>query len=60
MVGIRLPEVPVIVTVADPNVARGVAVKVTVLVPVVGFVPNVAVTPVGRPEAESSTLPVNP
>jgi len=33
------PEVPVMVTVFDPTVAKGVAVKVTVLVPVVGLVP---------------------
>jgi len=30
------------------------------LVPVAGFVPNAAVTPLGRPVAASVTLPVNP
>jgi len=30
------------------------------LVPVVGLVPNAAVTPLGRPDAANVTLPVNP
>lgn len=34
--------------------------NVTTLVEVVGFVPKVAVTPAGRPDAESDTEPVNP
>lgn len=54
------PEVPVIVTVEVPVVAVALALKLTVLDPVVGLVPNVAVTPEGRPEAESDTDPVNP
>jgi len=57
---VRLPEVPVIVTVAAPVVAVALAVSVSTLVPVVGFVPNAAVTPLGRPEAAKVTLPVNP
>jgi hypothetical protein len=57
---VRLPEVPVIVTVAVPVVAVPLAVRVSVLVLVVGLVPNTAVTPVGKPEAERVTLPVNP
>lgn len=60
VVAVKLPEVPVIVTVADPVVAVLLAVNVSTLVPVVGFVPNVAVTPLGRPDAASVTLPVNP
>jgi hypothetical protein len=57
---VRLPEVPVIVTVAEPVVAVLLAVSVSTLVPVVGFVPNAAVTPLGRPDAARVTLPVNP
>lgn len=56
----RLPEVPVMVTVDVPVVAVALAVSVNTLVPVVGFVPNVAVTPLGKPEAAKVTLPVNP
>jgi len=60
VVAVRLPEVPVIVTVEVPVVAVALAVSVSTLVPVVGFVPNAAVTPLGKPEAASVTLPVNP
>src|ERR1700685_4820048 len=60
VVAVKLPEVPVIVTVADPVVAVLLAVRVSTLVPVVGLVPNAAVTPLGRPDAASVTLPVNP
>ena len=60
VVAVRLPEVPVMVTVAVPVVAVALAVSVNTLVPVVGFVPNAAVTPLGRPDAASVTLPVNP
>jgi hypothetical protein len=60
VVAVRLPDVPVIVTVAVPVVAVLLAVRVKVLVEVVGLVPNVAVTPLGKPEAASVTLPVNP
>ena len=55
-----VPEVPVIVTVKVPVVAVLLAVSVRTLVEVVGLVPNVAVTPEGRPEADKLTLPVNP
>jgi len=57
---VRLPDVPVMVTVEVPVVAVAVAVNVTVLVDVVGFVPKAAVTPDGNPEAERLTLPVKP
>jgi len=60
VVAVRLPEVPVIVTVDVPVVAVELAVSVSTLVPVVGFVPNAAVTPLGRPDAARVTLPVNP
>lgn len=49
-----------IVTVEVPVVAVELALKVTVLVEVVGLVPKLAVTPAGKPEAESVTLPVKP
>ena len=54
------PEVPVMVTVEVPVVAVELAVNVTELVEVVGFVPKLAVTPDGKPEADRVTLPVNP
>lgn len=59
-VAVKLPDVPVIVTVAVPVVAVLLDVSVSVLVLVVGFVPNVAVTPLGKPEAARVTLPENP
>ena len=43
-----------------PVVAVALAVSVKALVAVVGFVPNEAVTPLGRPDAAKVTLPVNP
>ena len=55
-----VPEVPVIVTVKVPLVAVLLAASFTTLVEVVGLVPNVAVTPEGRPEADKFTLLVNP
>ena len=54
------PETPVIVTVAVPIAAVLLAVRVSVLVEVVGFVLNAAVTPLGRPDAARVTLPENP
>jgi hypothetical protein len=48
------------VTVDVPVVAVELAVKVSTLLPVVGFVPKLAVTPLGRAEVESVTDPVNP
>jgi hypothetical protein len=55
-----LPAVPLMVTVAAPVAAVLLAVSVTTLDPVVGLVANTAVTPLGKPEAERVTLPVNP
>lgn len=57
---VSVPDTPVTVTVAVPVVAVALAVKVSRLVPVVGLVPNTAVTPVGRPEADRVTEPVKP
>src|SRR5207237_5602229 len=51
---------PVMVIVDVPVVAEALAVKVRTLVEVVGLVPNEAVTPEGRADVESDTLPVNP
>lgn len=48
------------VTVDEPVVAVLLAVSVSTLVPVVGLVPNAAVTPLGRPDAAKVTLPLNP
>lgn len=60
VVWLSVPETPVIVTELVPVVAVELAVKVTTLLPVVGFVPKLAVTPAGRADVESDTLPVNP
>jgi hypothetical protein len=60
VVAVRLPEVPLMVTVAVPTVAVLLAVNVSTLVEVVGLVPYATVTPLGRPVAARVTLPVNP
>jgi hypothetical protein len=60
VLAVRLPLVPVMVTVDEPAVAELLALSVNTLVPVVGLVPNDAVTPLGRPLAASVTLPLNP
>jgi hypothetical protein len=60
VVALNVPEVPVIVIVEVPAVAVAAAVNVTTLVPVVGLVPNAAVTPLGNPDAARVTLPVKP
>lgn len=60
VVAVREPDVPVTVTVAAPVVAVLLAVSVSTLVPVVGLVPNAAVTPLGKPDAARVTLPVKP
>ena len=60
VVCVRLPEVPVTVTVPEDGVAVPLAVSVSVLLPVAGFGLKAAVTPLGKPEAESDTLPLNP
>jgi hypothetical protein len=60
VVRLRLPDVPVMVTVAVPVAAVALAVKVSVLLLVAGLGLNAAVTPLGRPAAESVTLPLKP
>jgi hypothetical protein len=60
MLTLCVPEVAVTVTVDAPRVAVLLAVRVSTLVEVVGLVPNVAVTPVGRPDAERVALLVAP
>ena len=60
VVCVRAPEIPVIVMVDVPVVAVALAAKVTTLVPVVGLVPNAAVTPAGKGDVDKVTLPVNP
>lgn len=60
VVWLNVPDVPVIVTELVPVVAVELAVKVTTLLPVVGFVPKLAVTPDGRADVDRLTLPVNP
>jgi hypothetical protein len=61
VVTVKEPEVPVMVTLAVPPVAELLAVSVKTLLPVVGFVPQDAVTPLGRVEVTARfTLPVNP
>jgi hypothetical protein len=60
VVWLNVPDVPVIVIDDVPVVAVELAVKVTTLLPVVGFVPKLAVTPAGRADVERDTLPVKP
>jgi hypothetical protein len=57
---VRLPELPVMVTVAVPVLAvlLAVSVKVQVLVVLLGV--KDALTPLGRPEADRLTLPLKP
>jgi len=57
---VRLPDVPVRVAVYCPTGAELLAVNVRVLLPVVGLAVKDAVTPVGSPDTERVTLPVNP
>jgi len=60
-VWLRLPLVPVTVTVAAPVAALLDAARVSVvLLPVVGVGLKLAVTPAGKPLAVNPTLPVNP
>ena len=57
---VKLPEVPVTVTVTVPVVAVPLADRVKRLVVVAGFVPKTAPTPLGKPDALKTTLPLNP
>jgi hypothetical protein len=58
VVWVRLPDVPVIVTVAGPTVAVLEAVRVSVLLVVALAGLKDAVTPAGRPLAERATDPL--
>jgi hypothetical protein len=55
-----VPEVPVIVTIELPAVAEALAANVTTLLPAAGLVANVAVTPLGKPDAAIVTAPAKP
>ncbi len=57
---VKLPDVPVTVSVTVPVVAVLLAVSVKVLVPAVLLGLNDAVTPLGRPDADKLTLPLKP
>ena len=62
---LKLPEVPVMVTGTESSVlltkaAVLLAIRVSRLLPVVGFALQYAVTPVGRPETDRFTVPMNP
>ena len=57
---IKLPDVPVIVTVKVPVAAVAVAVSDSLLVLVAGFGEKAAFTPLGKPDAVNLTLPVKP
>jgi len=60
VVFVKLPEVPVMVTMTVPVAAVLLAVSVNVLVLVVLLGLNDAVTPLGRPDADKLTLPLKP
>jgi hypothetical protein len=55
----KLPDVPVTVMVDVPAAAVFAAEKVATLLPAVEL-PKLAVTPAGKPEAASATVPLNP
>ena len=60
VVFVKLPDVPVMVTVAGPVAAVLLAVSVNVLVLAVLLGLNDAVTPLGKPDADKLTLLLNP
>ena len=60
VVCVRLPDVPVTVTVTVPVVAVLLAANVSVLEPVAGLGLNEAVTPPGKPELDKETLLLKP
>jgi hypothetical protein len=57
---VRVPEVPVIVTVDVPVGAVALAARVNVPLDVAGFGLKEAVTPFGNPEAVRATSELNP
>ena len=60
VVRIKLPDVPLMVTVDVPTTAELDAASVTRAVPATLPALNAAVTPLGRPDAARLTLPLNP
>ena len=60
VVFVKLPEVPVIITVTVPAVALLLAASVNVLVLVAPLGLKDAVTPLGRPVADKTTVPLKP
>jgi hypothetical protein len=56
VVSVRLPDLPVIVTVEVPPAAELATANVTALLPDVTAL-KIAVTPLGRPEADNVTAP---
>jgi hypothetical protein len=60
VVCVKAPDVPVMVAVTVPVVAALLTASVNVLVVVVELGLNVAVTPLGRPEADKLTPPLKP
>lgn len=60
VVCVRLPETPVTVILLVPVVAVLAAVNVSTLVEVVGLVPKLAVTPLGKADVDRVTDPVKP
>ena len=60
VVCVRLPDVPVTVTVTVPKAAVLPAASVRVLEPPAGLGPKEAVTPLGKPELEKDTLLLKP
>ena len=59
-VALELPEMPVTVTLEVPTAAVPVADSVKRLPDVAGFVPKMALTPLGRPDTLKFTLLLNP
>ena len=57
---VKPPDVPVTVTVKVPVVAVLAAERVNRLLAFAGFVPNMAPTPLGKPDAVRLTLPLKP
>jgi hypothetical protein len=57
---VTVPDEPVIVTETFPVAAVALAAKVSVLLVVAELGLKDAVTPLGKPDAERLTLPVNP
>src|SRR5208282_278262 len=60
VVFVKLPDTPSMFTLVVPRAAVALAVKINVLLEDVGFGLKVAVTPLGRPEADKVTLPEKP